>query len=110
MRGMADHLEAARPRLPWPRWRRIGPPPGDAERAVPLLREAATSALAMGAAEEAAAFWRQAADLAAPREPDEAARDRALAEAALETAKGLREAAGLDGGPIVAAVADDRPD
>jgi len=36
---------------------------GDAERAIPLLVEAASAAVAMGAASEAAGFWRTAADL-----------------------------------------------
>ncbi|MFL5673347.1 MAG: ATP-binding protein, partial [Chloroflexota bacterium] len=36
---------------------------GDAARAIPLLVEAATSAASMGAASEAAGFWRTAADL-----------------------------------------------
>ncbi len=57
---------------------------GDAERAIPLLTEAAGSALAIGAAAEAAGFWRAAADLAP--DPIEAARFRAAAEAALEGA------------------------
>lgn len=52
---------------------------GDAQRALPLLRDAATSALALGAAEEAAGFLRQAADLAEPDDPVAARRDRAAA-------------------------------
>ena len=36
---------------------------GDRERAVPLLDEAAMTALSVGAASEAAAFWKEAADL-----------------------------------------------
>ena len=58
---------------------------GDAARAIPLLREAAESALALGAVAEAAAFWRQAADLAAVDDPAAAERDRARAAEALET-------------------------
>jgi adenylate cyclase len=57
---------------------------GDARRAIPLLREAAESALALGAVAEAAAFWRQAADLAAVDDPAAAERDRARAADALE--------------------------
>ena len=54
---------------------------GDAARAIPLLDEAATSALAMGAAAEAAGFWRTAADLAT--DPAAAARYRDAAGAAM---------------------------
>jgi adenylate cyclase len=57
---------------------------GDAPRAIPLLREAGESALALGAVAEAAAYWRQAADLAAAADPDGAARDRARAAEAGE--------------------------
>jgi adenylate cyclase len=53
---------------------------GDRARAVPLLVAAAESAIASGAAAEAAAFWRQAADLAP--DPAEAEDLRALATAA----------------------------
>lgn len=56
---------------------------GDALRALPLLREAAESALALGAASEAAAFWRQAADLSATDDPAAAAVDRERAADAL---------------------------
>jgi class 3 adenylate cyclase len=59
---------------------------GDAARAIPLLREAAESAVALGAVAEAAAFWRQAADLAAVDDPAAAERDRARAAEALESA------------------------
>jgi class 3 adenylate cyclase len=58
---------------------------GDAARAIPLLREAAESAVALGAVAEAAAFWRQAADLAAIDDPAGAARDRARAAELLES-------------------------
>ncbi len=58
---------------------------GDAERALPLLREAAESALALGAAAEAAAFWRQAAELAEDDDPDAAALDRERAVEAVES-------------------------
>ena len=83
---LADRLEA-------------GPPPvaietlavhraaaGDAATAIPLLVEAATAALAMGAPNEAAAFWRNAADLAT--EPEVIGRLRAAADSALEAARG----------------------
>jgi predicted ATPase len=69
---------------------------GDIERALPLLREAASSALALGAAEEAARLWRKAAGLASAegRDGDESAADEAMAEAALAAATSLREAVG----------------
>jgi adenylate cyclase len=69
---------------------------GDVIRAVPLLRDAAESALALGAAAEAAAFWRQAADLAEADDPDAAATDRRRADQAVEAIAQLRETAGLD--------------
>ena len=53
---------------------------GDAERAIPLLVEAASAALSMGAASEAAGFWRTAADLTT--EPTEEERFRAAARSA----------------------------
>jgi adenylate cyclase len=65
---------------------------GDAPRAIPLLREAGESALALGAITEAAAFWRQAADLAAAEDPEGAASDRARADEAIETLAMVREA------------------
>lgn len=65
---------------------------GDTARAGPLLREAAESALALGAVAEAAAFWRQAADLVAVDDPAAAERDRARAAEALD-AVATREAA-----------------
>lgn len=87
---LADHLEG-----------RSGPPiieqiaahraaAGDAERALPLLREAARSAMTMGAAQEAVAFWRRAAELAAPLDPEAAANDRREAEAAARAVAALR--------------------
>jgi predicted ATPase len=54
---------------------------GDLIRAIPLLRDAAASAHALGALTEAAAFWRQAADLGATDDPAAAAMDRARADA-----------------------------
>ncbi len=59
---------------------------GDAEAAVPLLVQAAAAALAVGAPNEAAAFWRNAAELASV--PEEIARYRAAADGALEAARG----------------------
>jgi class 3 adenylate cyclase len=59
---------------------------GDATAAIPLLVEAASAALAVGAPNEAAAFWRNAAELASA--PDEIARFRAAADAALDAATG----------------------
>jgi adenylate cyclase len=69
---------------------------GDIVRAVPLLRAAAESALALGAPPEAAAFWRQAADLAAVDDAEAAARDRERAASALESIGVPREAAGFE--------------
>lgn len=69
---------------------------GDTERALPLLREAATSALALGAAEEAARLWRKAAELAATVEGQEGATDDAQAEAAIAAATALHEADASD--------------
>ncbi|HEX6867834.1 MAG TPA: adenylate/guanylate cyclase domain-containing protein, partial [Candidatus Limnocylindrales bacterium] len=53
---------------------------GDAKRAIPLLVEAAASAASMGAASEAAGFWRTAAELTA--EPADQARFRDAAASA----------------------------
>ena len=64
---------------------------GEIAKAIPLLREAAESALALGAAAEAAAYWTQAAGLAMRDDPDAAAGDRARVEAALASVAGLRE-------------------
>jgi predicted ATPase len=79
---------------------------GEIDRAVPLLREAAESALALGAAAEAAAFWRQAADLAARDDPEAAAADRARAAAAADSIALLREAPGLDSAGLDSAELD----
>jgi class 3 adenylate cyclase len=69
---------------------------GDAARGIPSLRDAAVSAMALGAVAEAAAFWRQAADLAETTDPAAAAHDRASADAAIEAARAIRETVGLD--------------
>jgi hypothetical protein len=61
---------------------------GDGVRAVPLLDEAATTALAMGAAAEAAGFWRTAADLAT--DPAVIAQFRDAAGAAMTAARAGR--------------------
>jgi adenylate cyclase len=58
---------------------------GDAARAIPVLDGAALSALALGAATEAAGFWRSAAELAS--DPKEIARFLAAADAALAAAQ-----------------------
>ena len=58
---------------------------GDKARAVPLLDEAASAALAVGAASEAAAFWRTAAGLS--DDPAIAEDYRSRAEVALETGR-----------------------
>ena len=93
---MADHLEARTQPAPLGKVAIHRAAAGDARRALPLLREAADSAMALGAATEAASFWRQAAELAAADDPAGAARDRALADAAVEASRALREAAGLE--------------
>ena len=64
---------------------------GDGPRAIPLLREAGESALALGAVAEAAAYWRQAADLAATDDPDGAAQDRLRAAEAVDASAALRD-------------------
>jgi class 3 adenylate cyclase len=84
--AIADHLESQ------PRAAALGQianhrvAAGDAPRALPLLREAAESALALGAAAEAASFWQQAADLSALEDPAGAAGDRERAASALAAA------------------------
>jgi class 3 adenylate cyclase len=81
---LADHLEGLPPRAAAPGQIAIHrAAAGDALRALPLLREAAESALAFGAASEAAAFWQQAAELSAMEDPAAAAVDRARAAEAL---------------------------
>ena len=72
------------------RWPSIGPLPAT-RIPLPLLREAAMSALALGAA-EAASFLRRAAELAEPTDPDAARRDRAMADAAIRAAAAARDA------------------
>jgi adenylate cyclase len=64
---------------------------GDALRAIPLLREAAESALSLGALAEAAAYWRQAAELGASADPEGAARDRTREAEAVTIIAALRE-------------------
>ena len=84
---LADHLEGLPPRaaaLGQVATHRVAA--GDANRALPLLREAAESALALGAASEAAAFWQQAAELNATEDPAAAAVDLARAAEALTAA------------------------
>lgn len=87
---LADHLEgrSEQPAIEQVAAHRAAA--GDAERALPLLREAARSAMTMGAAQEALAFWRRAAELAAPIDPDGAAADRREAEAARRAVEALR--------------------
>ena len=65
---------------------------GDAKKALPLLREAAATAMAIGAVAEAAAFWRQPATLAAFDDPEAAAADQAQADTALAAARSMVEA------------------
>ncbi|HUP54520.1 MAG TPA: adenylate/guanylate cyclase domain-containing protein [Methylomirabilota bacterium] len=84
--ALADHLEA-RPRpvaLGEIANHRVAA--GDSARALPLLRDAAESALALGAPAEAASFWQQAAELSAVDDPAGAAGDRERAASALATA------------------------
>jgi class 3 adenylate cyclase len=59
----AEQLESLRPAPPIAWIARHRAAAGDRDRALPLLEEAAVSAMAMGAATEAAAFWREAAEL-----------------------------------------------
>jgi predicted ATPase len=75
---------------------------GEIARAIPLLREAAASAFALGAVTEAAALWRQAADLAAPDDPDAAGSDRARAAEALAAIAPGRDVVAPAGGPPAA--------
>ncbi|MFL5687059.1 MAG: ATP-binding protein [Chloroflexota bacterium] len=74
---------------------------GDVARAIPLLREAAESALGLGAVAEAAASWRQAADLAAADDPVGAEIDRARAEEAIGALETPRQAMTQDEGAPV---------
>jgi class 3 adenylate cyclase len=60
---VADELEKTLPAPPIARIARHRAAAGDRERALPLLDEAARMALAVGAVNEAAAFWREAAEL-----------------------------------------------
>ena len=59
----AEQLESLEPAPPIAWIARHRAAAGDRERAVPLLDKAAMTALAIGAASEAAAFWKEAADL-----------------------------------------------
>ena len=91
---LADHLEGQpRPAAPGQiATHRVAA--GDGPRALPLLREAAESALALGAPSEAAAFWQQAADLSATADPAAAAGDRRRAASALAAASAAGPAPG----------------
>jgi hypothetical protein len=66
---------------------------GDAERAIPLLEEAATSALAMGAASEAAGFWRTAAELTTDATEQERFREAAASAATAATTAAMAASA-----------------
>jgi predicted ATPase len=80
---LADRIEGGRPvSIPALAVHRAAS--GDADRAIPLLVEAASAALAMGAASEAAGFWRTAADLTT--DPADEARFREAAGSALTAA------------------------
>ena len=82
---------------------------GDIARALPLLRAAASSALALGAPTEAAAYWRQAADLAATEDPEGAALDRERAAAAMDSIAVGRDATSLDPAGVVRRGRDSEP-
>jgi predicted ATPase len=84
---LADRIEAGPQPISMPALAVHRAASGDPERAIPLLVEAAAAALAMGAASEAAGFWRTAAELAP--EPSDQARFQAAADAAA-TAAGAR--------------------
>ena len=73
----ADQLELEDPPPPVAWLARHRAAAGDRERAVPLLDVAAATALALGAASEAAAFWREAAELALDPELAAVLRQRA---------------------------------
>ena len=90
---LADHLERTRGTRSLEEVAVHRAAAGDAARAVPLLREAAQTAMTLGAALEAAGSWRRAAQLAQPTDPDGAARDLALAGDAEAAAQAVREAA-----------------
>ena len=83
---LADRMAAGRAPVPVATLAIHRAASGDAAAAIPLLVEAAATALAMGAPNEAAGFWRNAADLAT--EPDDIAEYRAAAGSALEAARG----------------------
>ena len=83
---LADHLERAPQAAAPGQIASHRAASGDARRALPLLREAAETALVLGAASEAAAFWQQAADLGAAHDPAAAVLDRARAAEALAAA------------------------
>jgi class 3 adenylate cyclase len=78
----AGLLEAVTPAPPIAWIARHWAAAGDRDRAVPLLEEAATTSLAMGAASEAAAFWREAAELSDDQAVADAYRLRAAEAAA----------------------------
>ena len=79
---LADHLETRRGPRPLEQIAAHRAAAGDAERAVPLLREAARVASNLGATMEAAGFWRRAAELAGRIDPAGAAADLERAAAA----------------------------
>ncbi|MEO5884280.1 MAG: AAA family ATPase [Candidatus Limnocylindrales bacterium] len=93
---LADHLETHAESPPIEQIAAHRAAAGDAERALPLLREAAQSAITLGAATEAAAFWRRAAELATPTDPAGAAADLREADAALRGADVMRAEAGVE--------------
>jgi class 3 adenylate cyclase len=67
--ALADHLEASEPHADVADLARHRIAAGDAERALPLLEQAAREALAVGAVAEAEAFRRAAAELRGRSEP-----------------------------------------
>jgi predicted ATPase len=74
---VADELARTDPAVPVARIARHRAAAGDRERAIPLLEEAAELALAVGAVNEAAGFWREAAELSTDAEAVRAYRLRA---------------------------------
>ena len=83
---LADRIEAGPRPVSVPALAAHRAASGDAERAIPLLVEAASAAQAMGAASEAAGFWRTAAELTTD-ESDQARFRDAAASAAVASSR-----------------------
>ncbi len=82
----ADLLERQQPPPPVAWIARHRAAAGDRDRAIPLLDEAAQTALGLGAASEAASFWREAAQLATDPDVRRRFEGRAAEAAAAEAA------------------------